>query len=238
VKRAIEAAAVAAFVLFAIGVNVRVFREPLSEWFRPQPILTLAGIIFGFIILRWQLSAQHANTLKANAEKGRNDLNLEIYRDVAVASEEADRAVMLLFELRMRADAAWEVGITRPPAADEFRDAANRCTDAMLAVLARIQKWEIAFDGGHSKFAASLKESLGHMRDAATSLLSVMATPGADTARLRGASVGVRDAVIELTSLLWDLRIESQNLLLGGLFEYRTPRRRPTNPSVKVTTLR
>jgi hypothetical protein len=118
-----------------------------------------------------------------------------------------------------------------PPKVNEFRDAANRFTEAMVGVLARIQRWEIAFGGGHSKFARALTERLDHARDAAIKLLSLLETPGGgDASVLRGAIVEVHHVALELTGLLWDLRIESQNLLLGGLFQYRVPRRQPTGP--------
>jgi hypothetical protein len=229
--------AVAAFVGLAIVVNVGVFREPLREWLKPQPILTLAGVLVGVIVLRWQLSVQHRNALRANAEKDRNELNLEIYRDVSGASEEADRAVMPLFGLTIAGDGAWTFEI-EPPKVSEFRDATNRCTEAMVAVLARIQKWEIAFGGGHSKFAKALSQKRDNVRDTTARLLSLMETPGgADAFALREAVRGVRYTILELTGLLWDLRVESQNLLLGGLFQYRVPRRQPTDPSITVTTL-
>ena len=135
------------------------------------------------------------------------------------------------------ADAAWALGITEPPKASEFRDAANRCTDSMVAVLARIQKWEIAFAGGHSKFAKGLSQSLEHVRDAATKLFPLMAAGNSEGHTLRDAGRGVQLAALGLTGLLWDLRVESQNLLLGGLFQYRVPRRQPTDASVSVMTL-
>lgn len=40
-------------------------------------------LISGFLILAWQLRAQHDNAVRANAERDRNALHLEIYKDTA-----------------------------------------------------------------------------------------------------------------------------------------------------------
>jgi hypothetical protein len=43
---------------------------------------------------------------------------------------------------------------------------------------------------------------------------------------------------VNLTSLIWDLRVAAQNYLLGGLFpDRRVPERNPDDPSVKVIRL-
>src|SRR5437667_340037 len=89
-------AMVAAFVVALAAVDVLVFGDQLREWLKPQPILTLAGVVAGVIVLRWQLATQHTNTRLADAEKDRNQLHLEIYRDVAEQNDKASRALHAL----------------------------------------------------------------------------------------------------------------------------------------------
>ncbi len=62
----VSALAVGAGVLGLAAVDVLIFGEPLREWFKPQPILTFAGVVAGFLVLRWQLATQHRNTLRVN----------------------------------------------------------------------------------------------------------------------------------------------------------------------------
>jgi hypothetical protein len=55
----------------------------LRAWLAPQPVLSLAGLIIGFIVLSWQLERQHSNSLEANRRQSRDRLNLELYNEIA-----------------------------------------------------------------------------------------------------------------------------------------------------------
>jgi len=54
---------------------------------------------------------------------------------------------------------------------------------------------------------------------------------------VKAAARGLQEATFTIASYIWDLRIALQNKLLGGLFEYRVPVRRPTDPRYKAVTL-
>src|SRR5713226_4660318 len=112
-----SALAVGAGVLGLAAVDVRIFGEPLREWFKPQPILTFAGVIIGFLVLRWQLATQHRNTLRVNAEKDRNQLHLEIYRDIAVQSAKTSRALQVFGSIGLQADMAAALALLPVPPA-------------------------------------------------------------------------------------------------------------------------
>src|SRR5437899_2541533 len=105
-RTALTLALIAAVVVALAAVDVLVFRDPLRDWFKPQPIATLAGIIFGFFLLRMQLRAQHQHTVDANTKKDRDALHLEIYRDIAAQSEKTLREVRALGALGMQTDMA------------------------------------------------------------------------------------------------------------------------------------
>src|SRR5438874_7573448 len=60
-----------------------------QDWVRPERSLTALGLVTGFFVLGWQLTRQHQNALRVETEKARNQLHLEIYKDLASASEAA-----------------------------------------------------------------------------------------------------------------------------------------------------
>src|SRR5881396_820749 len=134
-----SALAVGAGVLGLAAVDVLVFGGPLREWFKPQPILTFAGVIVGFLVLRWQLATQHQNTLRVNAEKNRNELHLEIYRDIAAQSEKTAREVQAFGSIGMRADMAAALRASLPaplafPESDEVRKLWHAATAEVIAL--------------------------------------------------------------------------------------------------------
>lgn len=53
-------------------------------------------------------------------------------------------------------------------------------------------------------------------------------------AELKRLTKEYEDAGMNLTGFLFDLNVESQNLLLGKLFSHRVPKREPVDPNVKV----
>ena len=53
--------------------------EWLGPWLEPQPVLSLAALGVGFVLLSWQLRVQHRNI----RQEARDRLNLEIYAELA-----------------------------------------------------------------------------------------------------------------------------------------------------------
>ena len=108
-----------------------------------QPILTFAGVIIGVLVLRWQLAAQHRNTLRADAEKDRNQLHLEIYRDIALQSQKTAREVQVFGTIGLRADmAAALASFPTPPAFPELDEVRNLWHAATAEVIAlRSGRW-------------------------------------------------------------------------------------------------
>ena len=60
----------------------------------------------------------------------------------------------------------------------------------------------------------------------------------ADLVEAKAAGDGLQNAAMTIISYIWDLRTALQNELLGGLFDYRVPERRPSDPRYKAVTLR
>lgn len=45
------------------------------------------------------------------------------------------------------------------------------------------------------------------------------------------------NSLMVISNFTWDLNVETQNLLLGGMFKHRVPKRKPLDPSVVVVSL-
>ena len=242
-----SALAVGAGVLGLAAVDVLVFGGPLREWFKPQPILTFAGVIVGFLVLRWQLATQHQNTLRVNAEKNRNELHLEIYRDIAAQSEKTAREVQAFGSIGMRADMAAALRASLPapltfPESDEVRKLWHAATAEVIALMGALEKWEIALGGGAANFKRTLSDGLSETSMAIDRIQPALAfaktrgTPP-DLEAVKAAGRGLHEATLTINTYIWDLRIALQNKLLVCLFECRVPVRQPADPRYKAVTL-
>jgi hypothetical protein len=243
-------AAVGALVVVLAAVDVRFFGEPLREWFRPQAIVTFTGVVAGFLVLRWQLATQHRNATRANAEKDRNQLHLEIYRDVAEQNEKASRALHALgAEVGLRANmAASLASLPTPPAFPEpgaALELQSAATAEVIALMGALEKWEIAIGPGVANFKGALRDGLDQLRKDFDRVHRVLlavayakpAVGAADLVEGKAAGDGLQNAAMTIASYIWDLRIALQNELLGGLFDYHVPERQPGDLQYKAVTL-
>jgi hypothetical protein len=232
----LSAFAVGAGILGVAAMDVLIFGGPLREWFKPQPILTFAGVIVGFLVLRWQLAIQHQNTVRVNAENKRNELHLEIYRDIAAQGEKTAREVQAFGSIGLRIDmAAALTSLPTPPVfpeAEELRKLWQTATAEVIALMGALEKWEIALGGGVANFKRALREGLDETSKAVDRIqpgLVLAKTRGAppDLEAIRTAGQNLQATTLTISSYIWDLRIALQNRLLGGLFQYRVPVRQP-----------
>jgi hypothetical protein len=238
--------AVGALIVAVAAVDVRIFGEPWREWLRPQPILTFTSVITGFLVLRWQLAVQHRNAMRANAEKDRNQLHLEIYRDIALQSEKASRALRDFGALGMETSMAASLAdLPAPPAFPEphrVRELWQAATAEVIALNASLEKWEIAMGPGAANFKRALGDGLTGLSKAVDRVQPALAfatarRAPADLDRAKAAGDGLHEATLTIDAYIWDLRIALQNELLGGLFIYRVPMRQPGDQQYKAVTL-
>jgi hypothetical protein len=172
-------ATIVALVLVLAVIDVRIFGGRLHEWFKPQPILTFAGVIAGFLVLRWQLAIQHQNAMHANAEKDRNQLYLEIYRDIAQQSEQTTRALQDYGAVGLRVHmAATLATLPTPPAfpqPDEVRALWSAATAEVIALMGKLEKWEIAIGPGVMNFKRAFADCRETLTGRMENLLSALA---------------------------------------------------------------
>ena len=110
-----------------------------------------------------------------------------------------------------------------------------------------MEKWEIALGGGFKAFKTALLDSTEAWRKAVTDTLKVLAShvsfiPGQTVppdvvADLSRREMEIMEKATYIHAAIWDLRVATQNRLLGDLFTYRIPARRPTDPRYHVTTV-
>jgi len=240
----------------AVAVDVCVFGGGLKDWVRPERTLPAVGFIGGAILLAWQLERQHQNTMRAKAEEARNALNLEIYKDLAAASERASQGLLNLASLTVEMvmdvetrSAIFRETQKRPPSSRSFQDLIDTQHSAMSTVsgvIAAIEKWEIALGGVGTEIITSLFQHSTALRKAYISFGGEMASylgdgglpigwpiPTAELARLNEASRGAQDSGFVLAGDLYRLRVATQNRLLGELFATEIPESRAGGPTIK-----
>ncbi len=228
-----------------MAVHVLALRGDIADWVKPERSLTMIGVLAGFIILAWQLNRQHRNSLAMS----RNALWLEIYREIADASKAASNA--LQDSLASRAIPPLTLGLSTALTFQEISDSRFRATHAVIALMAMMEKWEIALGGDFQRFKQALSETLnawGECVDRITHDLMPYLIGTGGTGRITPPAEDIveklkvleRDQVqrkIDVLAVIWDLRVASQNRLLGGLFTYRVPVRKPLDPGMRVTTI-
>jgi len=233
-----------------------------KSWLTPQPILALLGLIVGFIALSWQLEMQHQNTLEANRKQAQDRLRLEIYQQVAVRIEATTAPLSSLanlpfaFEVELKRRVGTTVG-RKPNRRSEYsfrilQEAVKRVHDAVIKLIAILEIYEIVMPE-FAIFRRRLSEQLSSLRDnfgkfvseavwftESGSLGPIKWPPtAADFKLLEELGRPVSEISMDLTGSIWDLRVEAQNYLLGGIFpERRVPTRTPGDASVVVTTVR
>ena len=249
--------------LVSIWVDVIWLGGSWEDWFQPTPVISLLGLVGGFGALLWQLEVQHLNLLEANRKQSQDNLKLDIYKEIAARIEttyppfaEASTAPLLfMIELKRFRDynPSGRPGTAMPETKYTFRyfqDVEKSATDSILGLVSILSVYEIAmrefevfrmqfsrqtesFQKSISSFALeasfySRKDEVGPLKWPPTD---------DDLQRLDEMGKAAISAATGLTGTVEDLRVESQNILMGALSPgWKAKPRKPGDPNVRVTT--
>ena len=235
-------------------------------------LVTLFGIVLGFIGVLWRLGKQHEsalkvqeeqhqNTLAAQQERTRDRLHLEIYREIAEAIASCSGALtefgiyILMFpsslKIRIKYSTATRDHGQGDYTRERFSELKGKASEGMLHVMAIMEKYEIALPG-----FGTFKERLGtqsckflNANDKLYGKIALLISwegPNQHNispplfpdekglAELDKITKEIFHIQTEIQAVLWDLRIESQNHLLGNLFENRVPPRMPSDATIEA----
>ena len=224
----------------------------IRAWLDPQPILSVATLIIGIMMLGWQLATQHQNTVAANRRQAQDRLKLDIYGEIAKRIE-ATSAPLTNLALTPTAFVG-ELAIRGiRPSRYHFSDlqvVSQEASNAISALGSVLELYEIVMPE-FAVFRRRLRESFQGARvgfgDFLNLALPILAWPSqgvpalpteADTEELSRLARITQAEAVTVSAIISDLRRAAQNYLLGGLFPGRhVPERTPTDPSFAVTRL-
>ena len=239
----------AVFGLAILADIVWFTRRPdgIRPWLAPQPILSAAALILGFILLTWQLETQHRKTLEANRRQAQDRLKLDIFKEIAERIEatsvpltelrEVPTAFLGELALRKRSRVASHYQST-------LQTVSKEASDSVIRLMSIMETYEIAtpeFKVFRKQLADSLRRAQIAFGDFALLALP-LALPHTNPIVVENEDELSRLATIteratwDLTILIVDLRVAAQNYLLGGLFpDHRVPGQTLGDPSGRVT---
>jgi len=244
------------FLLLFIWVNIQIGGS-LQDWIRPQPTLTLFGVFAGFLLLSWQLNKQHQNTIESNKEAARNSLKMEVYRDLATAAQRASSALHKLngevmaadmdLGMRILSHSKYNQILSSRHTFEGLSQEVSRANRQVISLMTIMEKWEIALGSDFKTFKEKIVNDLQRegkeCRDYFWGLRDFLGLHNRwppeeeELKKLKTSTKKAQDAVFDVVMDIWDLRIATQNRLLGGLFTYRLPVRKPGDPTESVLTL-
>lgn len=234
--------------------------EGTRAWFKSQAILSVAGVIIGFIILSWQLQWQHEHTLDANRRQSQDRLKVELFTKIAErieatagpVAEVSTLPTAFVGELTIRERASLDrATVPKSQFFGQLDKAYQETSRTVIALMSILETHAIVMPE-FAVFREALRDALqsvtvgvNDFRQAAwqfagSDTLPVLRWPPTDeeSKALSGLASDSQWAAVKLTGIVSDLRGEAQNALLGGLFPgRRVPPRVPADPSVKVTTV-
>lgn len=256
-ERGLLAIAVCAFAILAYIFH-GVGGGKWTDWFEPRAVLSLLGMVVGFLYLHWQLELQNENTLNANRKQAEAKLRLEIYEKIANRLE-ATRVplarftnsprffVMGLKSLNAFGYRPGDIPESSFPKHD-LLTILEDVSDAIISLIAVIENYEVALSD-FGVFKKKLSDQLAFATTEASQFsfntLSYVKKDGFGPAQwppdfppLDEAVETITEAGIDLMGTVEDLRVEALNHLVSPLFPgQKAHPRRPGDPTVQVTTV-
>ncbi len=247
-------------LLLAFGIfvfaDLTLLNGSWDDWISPAPVVSLFGLIFGFIILHWQLQEQHLNMIEANRVQAQDHLRVDIYKEIATRIETADphfsTLVVLpsIFMIELRHRMTQAVPRESQYSFASIQQALKGSQDAIITLMKSLESYESAMP----EFVIFREQFSKMLRDLMTPLsefnlkASLFASPQYNAiewppnseavSQLEALSSKLTAIGYDLSGLTMDLRIAAQNYLLGAIFPNRRVRpRQPGDANVVVTTI-
>ena len=220
-------------------------------------LFTAAGLILAVLLAYMQIQKTQAANIRAQQAHLRDELRVRIYEGASATFEKAADLVgrcradtsAVISTLKMEIDGfPASLSTTSTDLSDLHFETAHALTDVLL----KLEQYEIAFSrfrtirrewseegrrffDAYQKLSSKLSLYLPNKDPATGKLLPRLADPTAENiARIDGLQRAYEDVCSNLQSFVIDLQIESQNELLGHLFERQLPSRHPQDPGFKV----
>ncbi|MCB7129439.1 MAG: hypothetical protein J3T61_07880 [Candidatus Brocadiales bacterium] len=227
-------------------------------WITPLAtgIAAFVGAIGAFFIARWQLGKQHESAINAQRELVREQLQLNIYRDIADKMEMCSNALnqfmisTISFPISLRTRMRIYSAFKRDSGPEDytterFSEVRARASDGVFGVMWILEKYEIVlpdfqvFREKLSKRNQDLSVECDKFHEKARPFLlpepprnssGVPQFPTDDEfSELEEITSTLRGITLDLQMYLKDLITEAQNHLLANLFETRISPRTPSD---------
>ncbi|MGP0592271.1 hypothetical protein ACTRXD_06965 [Nitrospira sp. T9] len=259
-ERRIVAATCFAALLLAVMLH-NVGGGKWTDWFEPRAVLSLLGMVVGFLYLHWQLELQNENTIKANRKQAADKLRLEVYEKIANRLEATHVPLArfinspVLFVMGLKSLNELNALGSRPGDMPEssfpkqdLLAISNDLENTIRSLIAVIEIYEVAMsDFGifKEKLSEQLTLATTEARKFFFQTLSYVKVDGfgpavwpPDSQYLDKAVKTITASGFDLMGTVEDLRVEALNHLVSPLFHGKkaTPRM-PGDPTIQVTSI-
>jgi hypothetical protein len=219
-------------------------RHDLKAWRTPQTVLSIAGLVVGFVIVSWQLKRQHWNTLDNNIRVAQDRLKAELYEKIA---ERIEATAVPLRELTITPTAfVGELALRESASADRRHvppskyfpklhgalEEVERTTTALMSIMETYAIVNPEFATFRSRLGECLRHATVAVNDfrelawqfAGSENLSVIRWPPTDkeSKTLSRLASSAESSARSLKTTVSDLCVTAQNYHLGTLFADNT----------------
>lgn len=200
----------------------------LKPWLEPTPVLSLLGLITGFLILSWQIDRQAQDKLRL-------DIYSEIGKRIEATSQPiaqiTSTALLLVRDLRRFQNLTPEQMPASRYTPSFLTDLFASISESVIGLSAELEHYEIvmpAFRNFRERLRGVLNNLGPRFQDFAQRSLWLVRTddrgplrwPPSDTeiTELESLSTEIMTLCAELGRIIFELREEAQNQLIGRLF--------------------
>lgn len=231
-------------------------------WVYEQIILVLS-ILLSVLIVVWRIKVAHSNSLALQKNNKIIELHLEIYKDIAggiaeayIKLSEINAKILLLPPFLSSASRTPNVfgrSQLSKYKGETLIKTHHDSNSSVIKIISIIEKYQItlrnftAFKNAFAEMVNKLNEKFKLLIDEIADYLPYSVDtekennlllpekPNAETIeKINKLSDQYSKLFVELITYLMDLSIETQNSLLGSLFEHRIPPRQPEDPTIRV----
>jgi hypothetical protein len=237
------------FVPFVAWLQISLFSGEIKDWIAPTPILSLTGLIIGFLMLSYQLERQHQNTVESNRLEAEARLKLDVYREILARIEVCRKPLIQLmraphvykelekgYKDKDFASTLADDPLTRCMAlsqlADEVTNNTIPLTDTLFYYQQALPKDLEKLKSVLSLRCHDLEETVSDFvreltpSGKADSSVTVSVVLTKNSEKMHSLSECIQKAAGEVHGAIEDLRVECQNFLLDSVFPGKgTPKR-------------